>query len=106
MAKGLLSLISFTPEDMGAYGRVVRNDQGGVERIVEAGDLTPAEAGIREANAGMYLADRDVMYKLLGEVRNDNAKGEYYLTDIVHIARGKGMRSAYGSRRPGSTRGK
>lgn len=107
LAKGAqLSLISFTPEDMGAYGRVVRNDQGGVERIVEAGDLTPAEAGIREANAGMYLADRDVMYKLLGEVRNDNAKGEYYLTDIVHIARGKGMQvSAYMADDPQAVQG-
>ncbi len=92
VAKGAsLSLISFTPEDMGAYGRVVRNEQGGVERIVEARDLTPAEAGISEANAGMYITRTGLMFDLLSEVKNDNAKGEYYLTDIVHIARGRGM---------------
>jgi bifunctional UDP-N-acetylglucosamine pyrophosphorylase/glucosamine-1-phosphate N-acetyltransferase len=91
-----LSLISFSPEDMGSYGRVVRDGEGGVERIVEAKDLTEREAGLREANAGIYLADRDLLYRLLSEVRNDNAKGEYYLTDVVHIARGKGMKvSAY-----------
>jgi bifunctional UDP-N-acetylglucosamine pyrophosphorylase/glucosamine-1-phosphate N-acetyltransferase len=92
VAKGAsLSLISFTPEDMGAYGRVVRNEQGGVERIVEARDLTPAEAGISEANAGMYITRTGLMFDLLSEVKNDNAKGEYYLTDIVHIAKGRGM---------------
>lgn len=97
LAKGAaLSLISFTPQDMGAYGRVVRNEQGGVERIVEARDLTTAEAEIREANGGMYLVDTGLMFDLLSEVRNDNAKGEYYLTDIVHIARGRGLQvSAY-----------
>lgn len=89
-----LSLISFTPEDMGAYGRVVRDERGGVERIVEARDLTPAEAGIREANAGIYLAETKLMFDLLAEVGCDNAKGEYYLTDIIHIARKRGLEVA------------
>ena len=54
-------------------------------RIVEARDITEAEAGIDEANAGMYLADRSTLFDLLSEVKNDNVKGEYYLTDIVTL---------------------
>lgn len=87
-----VSLISFKPGDMGAYGRVVRDSSGNVVRIVEARDITEAEAGIDEANAGMYLADRSTLFDLLSEVKNDNVKGEYYLTDIVDIAVRRGMR--------------
>lgn len=87
-----VSLISFRPADMGAYGRVVRNPDGDVDRIVEAKDLTEAEEGIDEANAGMYAADRAKLFALLGAVKNDNAKREYYLTDIVSIAASRSMK--------------
>lgn len=89
-----VSLISFKPADMGAYGRVVRNSEGNVARVVEARDVTSAEEGTDEANAGMYLAGRRELFSLLKEVKDDNAKREYYLTDIVSLAVAGGMKVA------------
>ena len=86
-----VSFISATLDDAGAYGRVVRDRAGTVAAIVEARDATPAELAIREINTGVYLARAAVLRAALAELRPNNAQGEYYLTDMVAIARRGGV---------------
>ncbi|MDT8440077.1 MAG: bifunctional UDP-N-acetylglucosamine diphosphorylase/glucosamine-1-phosphate N-acetyltransferase GlmU [Desulfuromonadales bacterium] len=73
------------------YGRIVRGPQG-VERIVEEKDATAAEKRLQEINTGIYLLRAPHVFDLLRSVRNDNAQGEYYLTDIIAAARAAGER--------------
>ena len=86
------AMLTFEPDDPTGYGRVVRADDGGVDRIVEHRDATPAELAVREANAGMYLVDRTLLAGALDRLEDDNAQGELYLTDVVAIVRGDGAR--------------
>jgi bifunctional UDP-N-acetylglucosamine pyrophosphorylase/glucosamine-1-phosphate N-acetyltransferase len=72
------------------YGRIIRNEQGTVERIVEQKDCTPAENAIREINTGLYCFDNQKLFEALGRVTNDNAQQEYYLTDVIGILRSQG----------------
>ncbi|MBL8771831.1 MAG: bifunctional UDP-N-acetylglucosamine diphosphorylase/glucosamine-1-phosphate N-acetyltransferase GlmU [Phenylobacterium sp.] len=78
-----LAIMAFEPVHPLKYGRVLRGADGHVVRIVEAADATEEVRAVRTCNAGMYLADRGDLFRWLSRVRNDNAKGEYYLTDIV-----------------------
>jgi bifunctional UDP-N-acetylglucosamine pyrophosphorylase / glucosamine-1-phosphate N-acetyltransferase len=68
----------------------VRDDSGNVAAIVEEKDATPAQASISEISSGIFAFDGDFLAGALPQVRNDNAKGEYYLTDVVAIARRQG----------------
>jgi bifunctional UDP-N-acetylglucosamine pyrophosphorylase/glucosamine-1-phosphate N-acetyltransferase len=86
-----VSFISVTLDGAGAYGRVVRDHAGAVTAIVEARDATPAELAIPEVNTGVYLARAAVLRAALAELRPNNAQGEYYLTDLVSIARRSGL---------------
>ncbi len=81
-----LALLSAHLEDPTGYGRIVRNDEGHCERIVEHKDANEAERGIHEINAGIYCADASFLRKALKNIGNNNAQGEYYLTDIVPAA--------------------
>ena len=85
-----MAMLAFEPADPLLYGRVLRGADGHVLRIVEAKEATPEELAVKVCNAGMMVADRAGMFGWLGQVTNDNAKGEYYLTDIVKIAVGEG----------------
>jgi bifunctional UDP-N-acetylglucosamine pyrophosphorylase/glucosamine-1-phosphate N-acetyltransferase len=87
-----LSLISVRLGDPGAYGRVIRGKDGEVEAIVEARDATPEQLAITEINMGLYLADADLLRSALPELEPKNVQGEYYLTDLVAIARRRGLR--------------
>lgn len=87
---GGLAMLAMRPCDPGAYGRVVLNSEGLVDRIVEFADATPEERKIPLCNVGAFLAARSDLFRWLGQVRNDNAKREYYLTDIVTAARSEG----------------
>ena len=87
-----LALLAMRPADPGKYGRVVTNPAGEVERIVEWADASEAERGIGLCNAGVVCAPGPDLFRWLAAVRNDNAKGEYYLTDIVALARAEGKR--------------
>lgn len=89
--KADLSLITTFRDDPGSYGRVVRDSAGKVVKIVEAKDLGPGQERIREVNSGIYLVRAEVLFNLLEKVRDDNAKHEYYLTDIVEIASAEGL---------------
>jgi bifunctional UDP-N-acetylglucosamine pyrophosphorylase / glucosamine-1-phosphate N-acetyltransferase len=85
-----LSLLAFRPSDPGRYGRVIAAASGLVERIVEFADASPAERTIDLCNAGVLCGDAADMRAWLQAVRNDNAKGEYYLTDLVALAHADG----------------
>ncbi len=85
-----MAMLAFEPADPLLYGRVLRGADGHVLRIVEAKEATPEELAVKVCNAGMMVADRAGMFGWLGQVTNDNAKGEYYLTDIVKIAVAEG----------------
>ena len=86
-----VTVITATPADPTGYGRVVRGFDGGVEAIVEQKDATDAQRGIREVNSGLYAFDAVVLREALAQVGTDNAQGEKYLTDVVAIARGRGL---------------
>ena len=83
----VLSLMTAILEDAGAYGRILRNDHGQIERIIEAKEASPKEMFIREMNAGFYCADWHYLRETLQAVSNSNRSKEFYLTDLVSIAR-------------------
>ncbi len=89
-AKDGLVVLAFEAEDPAGYGRVIRGADGALERIVEHKDASEAERANRLCNSGVLCADAGTLFQLLAQVRNDNAKGEYYLTDIVALGRAAG----------------
>ncbi len=76
------------------YGRIIRGADGGVERIVEQKDATPEEAAVVECNSGFYCFDAKALFEGLAQVGNDNAQGEFYLTDVLEICRRAGGKVA------------
>ncbi len=83
-------LCGLMPDPTG-YGRVVRDADGAVLAVVEEKDADAAQAALREINAGVYAFDAAFLAAALPRLTNDNAKGEFYLTDVVGIARGDGV---------------
>ncbi|MDO4701284.1 MAG: bifunctional UDP-N-acetylglucosamine diphosphorylase/glucosamine-1-phosphate N-acetyltransferase GlmU [Erysipelotrichaceae bacterium] len=72
-------------DDAKAYGRIVRNQEGYIVRIVEFKDCSEDEACIQEINTGIYCFKNEALFKYLKLVKNDNAQKEYYITDLVRI---------------------
>ncbi|MCB9475804.1 MAG: bifunctional N-acetylglucosamine-1-phosphate uridyltransferase/glucosamine-1-phosphate acetyltransferase [Deltaproteobacteria bacterium] len=90
--KYTLTALSFFAGDPTGYGRILRDASGDFCGIVEHRDATPEQRDIDEVNGGIYLVDAKTLFRLLGKVQNDNDQGEYYLTDIVGLAQGEGLR--------------
>ncbi|OYV40769.1 MAG: UDP-N-acetylglucosamine diphosphorylase/glucosamine-1-phosphate N-acetyltransferase [Acidocella sp. 20-61-6] len=88
-----LVLLGMTPPEPGKYGRLIC-ENGYVARIIEYADATPAERAIGFCNAGGMMAKADDLANWLSQVSNNNTKGEFYLTDIVAIARAQGTKVA------------
>jgi bifunctional UDP-N-acetylglucosamine pyrophosphorylase/glucosamine-1-phosphate N-acetyltransferase len=86
-----VALMTAEVDDPAGYGRVLRNAAGGVERIVEEKDASRAERAVREINAGFMSLSASRLRDWLGKIRNRNAQGEYYLTDIIALAVGEGV---------------
>ncbi|MFT4041621.1 MAG: bifunctional UDP-N-acetylglucosamine diphosphorylase/glucosamine-1-phosphate N-acetyltransferase GlmU [Gordonia sp. (in: high G+C Gram-positive bacteria)] len=86
-----VTLTSFIAEDPTGYGRILRGDDNTVAAIVEHKDATAEQRAIAEVNAGIYAVDAAALRTALGELSTDNAQGEYYLTDVVEIARADGQ---------------
>ncbi|GEK05624.1 bifunctional UDP-N-acetylglucosamine diphosphorylase/glucosamine-1-phosphate N-acetyltransferase GlmU [Schleiferilactobacillus harbinensis] len=84
------TILTAEAPDPTGYGRIVRNDLGIVERIVEQKDASHEEAAIQEINTGVYCFDNQALFAALKQVTNDNAQGEYYLTDVIAIMRKAG----------------
>ncbi|MGX0903665.1 bifunctional UDP-N-acetylglucosamine pyrophosphorylase/glucosamine-1-phosphate N-acetyltransferase [Roseovarius sp. MBR-79] len=83
-------VLGFNAADPGRYGRLVMAGEA-LERIVEFKDATEAERAIALCNSGVVMAAAPVLFDLVGAVGNENAAGEYYLTDIVALARARGL---------------
>jgi bifunctional UDP-N-acetylglucosamine pyrophosphorylase/glucosamine-1-phosphate N-acetyltransferase len=90
-AQRAVSVLSAIVDDAFGYGRVVRDDEGDVAAIVEEKDATPEQREIAEINSGIIAFDAAFLVEALPQLGNDNAKGEYYLTDTVRIARDAGL---------------
>ena len=86
-----LSILSGRVADPTGYGRVVRDHEGEVQAIVEHKDATPVQRDIDEINSGILAIDADFLLDALPRIGNDNAKGEYYVTDLVGLAHEAGL---------------
>jgi bifunctional UDP-N-acetylglucosamine pyrophosphorylase / glucosamine-1-phosphate N-acetyltransferase len=80
-----VTVMSFELEDPGAYGRVLRDAEGHLRAIVEAGDADPEELAVRELNSSIYVFDADALWGALGRIDAHNVQGEIYLTDAVRL---------------------
>ncbi len=89
-AKNDLVILGFEAADPARYGRLVMNGDA-LERIVEFKDATDEERTITFCNSGLLACDSETLFSLIDAVGNDNASGEYYLTDVVEIARSQGL---------------
>ena len=85
-AKAVVSVLTTIPPPPHAYGRIVKDDNGNVLKIIEHKDATKDEKKIGEINTGIYCVDTKFLFYALGKITNDNQQHEYYLTDIVEIA--------------------
>jgi bifunctional UDP-N-acetylglucosamine pyrophosphorylase/glucosamine-1-phosphate N-acetyltransferase len=81
-----LVLLSVNLEDPGAYGRVIRDAEGAVSRIVEARDAEADEMCVRECNTGILSAPAELLGRYVERLDNQNSQGEFYLTDIIAMA--------------------
>ena len=87
-------VLGFEAADPARYGRLVTDADGNLERIVEFKDADEATRAIRLCNSGVMAADAALLRRFTAEIGNDNASGEYYLTDIPGLARDAGFRAA------------
>jgi bifunctional UDP-N-acetylglucosamine pyrophosphorylase/glucosamine-1-phosphate N-acetyltransferase len=93
-AGGQVVVLGFRPEDPAEYGRLVLDSAGALEAIVEYRDADDAQRAITLCNSGVMAISASSIWDLLDRVGDDNAKGEYYLTDIVALARADGLACA------------
>jgi len=78
-----VSVLTTHLENPFGYGRVVKREGGRITRIVEEKDASDEERDITEINSGIYCVEADFLFRAVGRLKNDNAQGEYYLTDII-----------------------
>jgi bifunctional UDP-N-acetylglucosamine pyrophosphorylase/glucosamine-1-phosphate N-acetyltransferase len=90
-AQAAVSILSGVVDAPRGYGRIVRDDEGDVLAIVEEKDASEEQRGIREINSGILAFDAGFLADTIGQLGNDNANGEYYLTDTVQLARDAGL---------------
>jgi bifunctional UDP-N-acetylglucosamine pyrophosphorylase / glucosamine-1-phosphate N-acetyltransferase len=88
------TVLTFQPADVRSYGRIVRDRDGGLERIVEAADASPEELEITEANSSIYVFAAELLWPALDRLEPANAQGELYLTDVVRDLVERGQRVA------------
>lgn len=74
------------------YGRIIRDEKGEFQCVVEQKDCTPEQLAIKELNPSLYVFDAKKLFAVLAELKNSNAQGEYYLTDAPAIMKQKGMK--------------
>ncbi|MBG9981433.1 bifunctional UDP-N-acetylglucosamine diphosphorylase/glucosamine-1-phosphate N-acetyltransferase GlmU [Facklamia sp. DSM 111018] len=79
------TILTAEAEDPTGYGRVIRDEQLAVQKIVEQKDASPEELAVKEINTGTYVFDNQALFEALKQVGNENAQGEYYLPDVIEI---------------------
>jgi bifunctional UDP-N-acetylglucosamine pyrophosphorylase / glucosamine-1-phosphate N-acetyltransferase len=84
-ARAAGTVLSFEPDDVREYGRIVRDGDGGLARIVEAKDCSPQELELGEVNSGIYVFRGDQLWPLLDRLEPKNAQGELYVTDTIGL---------------------
>ncbi|MEZ5923425.1 MAG: bifunctional UDP-N-acetylglucosamine diphosphorylase/glucosamine-1-phosphate N-acetyltransferase GlmU [Hyphomicrobiaceae bacterium] len=88
-----IAVVGFEARDPTGYGRLLQDGDGSILAIREEKEATDAERSIRLCNSGVIGFRSERMFEILSAIRNDNAKGEYYLTDAIEIGRSKGVRA-------------
>ena len=78
-------VLGFRPDDAGAYGRIIADERGVIQKMVEYKDADAAERAVRLCNSGLMAVRSADLFALLGKIGNDNAAGEYYLPDIIML---------------------
>ncbi|CAH0416647.1 bifunctional UDP-N-acetylglucosamine diphosphorylase/glucosamine-1-phosphate N-acetyltransferase GlmU [Periweissella fabaria] len=89
-AGNAVTVLSSKAPDPFGYGRIIRDVNGNVEKIVEQKDATPAEQAVDEISTGVFVFDNQLLFAALAQVKNDNAQGEYYLPDTLEILKAAG----------------
>jgi len=101
-----VTVMTVVLDDPGHYGRVIKNENGDVVKIVEARDASSEERAVREINTGIYCVECPYLFGAVAQIGNDNAQKEYYLTDIIEISRRKGKKTvAFVAADPGEVMG-
>ena len=93
-AAGPLALLTVKLDDPTGYGRILRDADGHVRAIVEQKDATPEQLAVREGNTGVLALGAAALGRYLGQLRSDNAQGEFYLTDVIGMAVDDGLQVA------------
>jgi bifunctional UDP-N-acetylglucosamine pyrophosphorylase/glucosamine-1-phosphate N-acetyltransferase len=88
-----VTTITADTENPFGYGRIKRDENGSVSRIVEQKDASEQEKSIKEINSGAYWFNTKILLQTLSEIKNDNSQGEYYLTSTIEIISSKGLKS-------------
>lgn len=86
------TMLTLKTPDSKDFGRILRDANGAIIRIVEQRDASASEKGIDEYNAGVYCLESGLLFRALGEIDNNNAQKEYYLTDIIKYMVGKQLK--------------
>lgn len=82
-----ITVLTAIAEDPTGYGRIIKDSSGKFVKIVEQKDATSEEQSVKEINSGMYIFNSKILSMALAELKNDNAQGEYYLTDTIEIVK-------------------
>ena len=90
--RAAVTVLSLEFDNPTGYGRIIRGEAGDVLEIVEEKDATDEQRKVREVNSGVFAFDAAVLRNALERVTPDNAQGEFYITDVLGIARGDGLR--------------
>ncbi|KFF57524.1 bifunctional N-acetylglucosamine-1-phosphate uridyltransferase/glucosamine-1-phosphate acetyltransferase [Bacillus subtilis] len=84
------TILTAVAEDPTGYGRIIRSQNGAVQKIVEHKDASEEERFVTEINTGTYCFDNEALFRAIDQVSNDNAQGEYYLPDVIEILKNEG----------------
>jgi len=90
--EAVATILTAELDEPSGYGRVIRNEDGSVEKIVEQKDASKKELLVKEINSGIYMFQKERLFECLDQLEPNNAQGEYYLTDVFEIFRKKHLR--------------